>query len=129
MTFTYSTPHIRKITDLFKCTNMKIAFKCNNTISQLTKARTHNNTTIYDKSGICKLTCNTCKLSYVGQISRNLKFWYQEHLRYMKNNNLQSAVALHVIVSRNRVVRSQVTTVDQAAWFTEGCWFRARVDT
>jgi len=27
------------------------------------------------------------------------------------------------------VVRSQVTSVDRAAWFTEGCWFKARVDT
>jgi len=33
------------------------------------------------------------------------------------------------VVSRSRVVRSQVTSVDRAAWFTEGCWFKARVDT
>jgi len=36
-TFTYTCPKIRKITNLFKHTNVKIAFKCNNTISQLAK--------------------------------------------------------------------------------------------
>ena len=36
-TFTYSSPQIRKFTNLFKHTNVKIAFKCNNTVSQLTK--------------------------------------------------------------------------------------------
>jgi hypothetical protein len=34
-TFTYTSPQVRKITNLFTHTNVKIAFKCNNTISQL----------------------------------------------------------------------------------------------
>jgi chromosome condensin MukBEF complex kleisin-like MukF subunit len=80
-TFTYSSPHVRKITNFFKHTNLKIAFKCNNTISQLTKAKTHNNAAAYDKSGIYKLTCNTCKPSYVVQTRWSLKLWYQEHWR------------------------------------------------
>jgi hypothetical protein len=36
-TFTYTSPQIRKITNLFKHTNIKIAFKCNNTIVRLLK--------------------------------------------------------------------------------------------
>jgi len=36
-TFTYTTSHIRKITNLFKNTDIKIAFKTNNTLRQLTK--------------------------------------------------------------------------------------------
>ena len=36
-TFTYTTPHIRKITNMFKNTDIKIAFKTNNTLRQLTK--------------------------------------------------------------------------------------------
>jgi len=31
-TFTYTTPHIRKITNMFKNTDIKIAFKTNNTL-------------------------------------------------------------------------------------------------
>jgi hypothetical protein len=35
-TFTFSSPQIRKITNIFKHPNLKIAFKCDNTIAQLT---------------------------------------------------------------------------------------------
>jgi hypothetical protein len=48
--FTYYCPRIRKITNLFKHTNKGIAFRSTNTIQ-----------------------CNTRKLSYIGQTSRNLK--------------------------------------------------------
>jgi len=36
-TFTYTSPQIRKITNLFKHTNVRIAYKCTNTISHLSK--------------------------------------------------------------------------------------------
>jgi hypothetical protein len=68
-TFTYTSPLTRKITNLFKHTNVKIAFKCNNKISRLMKPNTANNTPCYNRSGIYKLTCNTCRLGYVGQTS------------------------------------------------------------
>jgi hypothetical protein len=94
-TFTRISPQIRKITNLFKDTKVKIAFKCNNKISQLMKPNTNNSTPYYNKSGIYKLTCNTCKLAYVGQTSWNLKLRFQEHIRYIRNNNPQSAYAQH----------------------------------
>ena len=47
--------------------------------------------------GIYKVTCNTCKLSYVGQTSRNLQQRYQEHIRYIKQNDPLSAYALHIL--------------------------------
>ena len=39
-TFTHSSPHIRKVTNLFKNTNVKVTFQSNNTIAQLTKPHT-----------------------------------------------------------------------------------------
>ena len=36
-TFSYTSPQIRKITNLFKHTNVRIAYKCTNTISHLSK--------------------------------------------------------------------------------------------
>jgi hypothetical protein len=39
----------------------------------------------------------TCDKAYVGQTSRNLKQRYKEHTRYIKNNNPQSAYALHIL--------------------------------
>ena len=81
-TFTYASPQSRKITNLFKHTNIKIAFKCNNTIAQLLKlANKTPHHTPYDRSGTYTLTCKMCRLAYVGQTSRSLKLRYQEHTR------------------------------------------------
>jgi hypothetical protein len=38
--FTFTFPHVRRITNLFKNTNIKIAFKCSKTIAKLTKYQT-----------------------------------------------------------------------------------------
>ena len=51
----------------------------------------------YNKSGIYKLTCNTCKMSYIGQTSRNLNQKYREHIHYIRNNDPQSAYAQHIL--------------------------------
>ena len=55
---TLKTPQIRKITNIFKHTDVKIAFKCDNTISQLSKpaSRSHP-TTPYVRPGIYSLSC------------------------------------------------------------------------
>jgi hypothetical protein len=44
-----------------------------------------------------KLTCTTCERSYVGQTGSNLKQRYKEHIRYIQNNDPQSAYATHII--------------------------------
>ena len=100
-TFTYTTPHIRKITNLFKNTDVKIAFKTNNTLRQLTKTPPHTPTPPQESSGIYALTCKTCQQTYVGQTSRNLKIRYKEHIRYIRSNNPQSAYALHILQNRH----------------------------
>jgi len=96
-TFTYTTPHIRKITNIFKQTNVKIAFKTNNTILQLTRPTTKTLIPPHASSGVYTLTCNTWKQIYVGQTSQSLQLRYQEHTYCIKNNNPHSAYALHVL--------------------------------
>jgi hypothetical protein len=81
--FTYCSPRIRKITNLFKHTEVGIAFRSTNTIQQLTRPKPQNHIKEHNKSGIYALTCNTCKLVYIGQTSRHLKQRYQEHIRYI----------------------------------------------
>jgi len=49
-TFTYYSPKVRKIINLFKQTDIKIAFKNNNTISQILRPKATKNTPIYNKS-------------------------------------------------------------------------------
>ena len=100
-TFTYHSPKIRKITILFKNTNIGIAFRTTTSIHQLTKPTIAVHTLDHEKSGVYQLTCNTCKSSYIGQTKRNLKSRFQEHTRYIKNNDPQSAYALHILNCRH----------------------------
>jgi len=55
---------------LFKHSNIGIAFKTTNTLQQLTKPKQASNTEELDKSCIYTLTCNTCQMAYIGQISQ-----------------------------------------------------------
>jgi len=76
-TFTFTSPQIRKITNFFKHTNVKIAFRCNNTIARLTKPPNVHKIPPHNKWGIYQLTCNCCNLTYVGQTNQNLKIRYR----------------------------------------------------
>ena len=99
-TFTYISPQIRKITNLFRNTNISIIYKCHNTIANRIKPpREH--TPPHNQLGIYQLICNTCNLSYVCQTSRRLSIRYKEHIRYIRSNNPQSAYALHILQNRH----------------------------
>jgi len=50
--FTYASPRIRKITNIFKHTNIKFASISNNAIAQIMKPDSKNNNPTYSKSGI-----------------------------------------------------------------------------
>jgi hypothetical protein len=70
-TFTYFNPNVRKITNMFRDTQLRIPLRPNNTIS---KYMTEINTLQKDleKNGIYEIICLTCGLKYVGQTSRDL---------------------------------------------------------
>jgi hypothetical protein len=90
----------RKVTNIFKSTNLKIAFRATNTTQSILK--THSETTdIYKSSGIYSLQCKTCKRHYVGQTGRNLAARFSDHTRYIKNNDPKSAYALHILDNRH----------------------------
>ena len=57
--------------------------------------------TEHERSGIYKLTCNTCNLSYIGQTNRTLQQRYKEHTRYIRHNDPQSAYALHILNNKH----------------------------
>jgi hypothetical protein len=100
-TFTYHSPKIQKITNLFKSTNIGIAFKITTTLQQLINPLTSNQTSEYEKTGIYKIICNTCQKSYVGKTNRNLKSRFPEHISYIENNKPHTAYALHILNSRH----------------------------
>jgi hypothetical protein len=96
-TFTYQSHKARKITNLFKQTDIKTAFRSTNTIQQQTRPKNRETTPDHNKSGIYKLLWNTCNKVYIGQTSRSLSLRFSEHIRYIKNNDPQSAYAQHIL--------------------------------
>ena len=100
-TFTYHSPKIRRIKNLFKNTNIGIAFKATATLQQILIPTTRIQTSPHEKSRIYKITCKTCHKAYVGQTNRNLNLRIQEHVRYIKNNDPRSAYAAHILNCRH----------------------------
>ena len=109
VTFKYFSPAIRRITNLFRDTNLKIAFRPHNTTQQqLTKKKVNTN-----PSGIYRLQCNTCKDVYVGQSGRDINTRYKEHIRYIRTNNPTSAYASHILNNRHEIGTSMAMPVTQ----------------
>jgi hypothetical protein len=50
---------------------------------------------------IYALTCKTCNHNYIGQTSHGLNKRFQEHVRYVKDNNPQSDFTKHILHSRH----------------------------
>jgi hypothetical protein len=100
--FTYISPQIRKVTNIFRNTNIRIAYKCRNTIANLIKTPRDHRTPSHNKWGIYQLSCNTSNLPYVGQTSHSLNIRFQEHIRYIRYNNPQSAYTLHILQNQHK---------------------------
>jgi hypothetical protein len=86
----YHSPLIRKVTNLFKQTNLNIAFKSTNTIYQQLFHKSDNT----NPSGIYEIKCN---MAYVGQSGRPITTRHREHTRYIRTNNPNSAYAMHIL--------------------------------
>jgi hypothetical protein len=95
--FTFHSPAIYKVTNLFKNTNLKIVFRTTNTIFQQISQKTKNS----DPPGVYRINCNTCKKAYVGQSGRSINTRHKEHTRYIKGNKPTSAYATHILHNRH----------------------------
>jgi hypothetical protein len=95
-TFTYIGKETRTITKLVKNTNIIIAYKTKNTIQNHLLPKIPN-IDKYNKSGIYKMKCNICQLSYIGQTGRNFKTRYKEHIRSIRTNNPNTKYAQHIL--------------------------------
>jgi hypothetical protein len=59
-TLTHHSSKVRKITNIFKQTDVRIAFKSTNTIHQKTTHKNHHTTQNVEQTGIYQLICKTC---------------------------------------------------------------------
>jgi len=83
------------ITNAFKHSDLKIAFRTNNTIENLLKQRD----SIPDKfssSGVYKLNCADCHKAYVGQTEIQFYTRYKEHKGAFYHNGRTSNFAQHL---------------------------------
>jgi hypothetical protein len=103
------------------------------------KPNTQNNAPPHNKSGIYKLTFNACKLAYVGQTSRSLKLRFQEHIRYIRNNNPRCAYAQHILHNQHeygpmdhlmiliKPLNSTTTLISNEQFFIQSLFQEARL--
>jgi hypothetical protein len=83
-TFTYCGPEIISITNLFRNTDLNIAFNTTITIKQDLKSKRISKDT-YNQSGIYQLKCSEYPLTYIGQTGHALRVRYREHITAIKD--------------------------------------------
>jgi predicted RNA-binding Zn-ribbon protein involved in translation (DUF1610 family) len=84
------------ITNIFRHTNLIIAFHSKNTIENLLTHKTHI-PNIYRQSGAYKLTCPDCGKAYVGHTSREFTTRYKQHKTAFRTNNRNYSFAKHLM--------------------------------
>ena len=95
--FTYISPQIRKVTNIFINTNVRIVFRIRNTVAKIIRPPRTKTLRPNNIWGINQIKCNTCGRSYVGQTGRSLNVRFQEHIRHIWKNNHQSAYVQHIL--------------------------------
>jgi hypothetical protein len=117
--FEYHNPIIRKITNIFKNTDIQIAYEVKNTTQHILKEYGPNWT--HTKIAIYSLKCNKCNMQYVGQTGCNLKTRYIEHCRHIKSSDPKSAFAMHIL--NNKYEYGPInTTITLVKTFKKG-WY------
>ena len=95
-TLTYVGKETTFITNLFKKTNVKIAFRTSNTIQKLLMHK-QQIADIHSQSGVYKLTCPDCGKAYVGQTGRNFATRFNEHKNAFRAASHSSNFTKHLI--------------------------------
>jgi len=113
---------MRGITNMFRNSQIRIAYKTTNTTFE---KLTHSKQCTTVTSGIYKLTCNTYQGVYIGQTGRSTDTGYKEHIGHIRTNNPQSAFAMHILNNRHEY-GTQERIMDLIKTCTEGklmnCW-------
>jgi hypothetical protein len=78
---------------MFKNISLKIASKTTTAVGKLLGDIRTTNT--YERSGIYKMTYQSCHKVYTGQTAWNLTTWYKECIRNIGFNKEESAFAQH----------------------------------
>jgi hypothetical protein len=99
--FTYFGHETYKITKIFKDTQLKIAYRTNNTIQHHLFTKQPKKQDKYENSGIYSMKCLDCPQQYIGQTGRPFKIRFKEHIRAIKHNPDASTYAQHITNNRH----------------------------
>jgi hypothetical protein len=75
-TFTYFGHEVKKVTNVFKNTTLKIAYRTTNNIQKHIQQKQHKNNA-YEHSGVYRLKCKDCPFEYIGQTGRSFNIRYK----------------------------------------------------
>jgi len=93
---TYIGRETTYITKIFKHTNIKIAYRTNNTLQNYLTYNVHNQHK-FTQSGIYKLTCPNCGKAYIGQTGRDFITRFNKHKHSFQYNNHTSKYAQRLV--------------------------------
>jgi len=94
-TFTHVDRETSYITNLFKNTELNMAFCIKNTIGNLLAHR-HPAPDRYSLSGVYKLTCPDCNKAYIRQTGRKFTTQFLEHKKAFRSHSHNSSFAKHL---------------------------------
>jgi hypothetical protein len=95
VTFTYSGKETRKMTMLFRDTELKVAFCTPNTIQNIFRPQPQINNC--NKNAIYQMKCMDCPMEYVGQTGRTFNTRYKEHICDIRSNNSSIRYSSHIL--------------------------------
>ena len=95
-TFTHIGKETTFITKIFRHSDIKIAYRTNNTLQKHLAYGTQQQDK-FTQSGVYKLTCPDCGKAYVGQTGRDFYTRFNEHKRSFRYNSQHSKYAQHLI--------------------------------
>jgi hypothetical protein len=88
---------VRRITELFRHTQIRTAFRTQNTVQNILKLHTQRDK--YGRSGIYQMKYLNCPLKYIGQTGRTLSIRCKEHIQAIRNNISNSGYSNHILNS------------------------------
>lgn len=111
--FNYNPALTNKIKNKFKRHNIEMVFRSNCKLKNLLGS-TKDKRVKTEKSGIYRATCEVCGITYVGKCIRAIKQRITEHLRYIKNKDVEeTAFTEHVVKERHFATRTNFDLIEE----------------
>ena len=101
--FTYMGKETRLIRNLFKDTDINIAFTTQNNIERFLSTQCNQIKNKYNRCGIYQLTCPSCNRKYIGQMDSPFRIRFQENFRDYKYMNNKSKFAQHLLENEHPI--------------------------